>query len=649
MLLAVESKTSSVRAWTKGRACAVLTRRRRRSRSGGGGSRVLRDRSGRRRREMVKAAYGEWESPITPSFITGSTLALSALHRDEKGNVYWLEGRPKEKGRYVVVARSQTKQEEADVTPSDTNVRTRVHEYGGGAYTLAPAALGGGVIYSNFACQRLFWSGKDGKIDGEQLCLTPESDAMPNGRYRYADGECVRVDGESAYELVCIREDHGANGSANPKDVVNEVVAVALDGSGNTRVLATGKDFYLSPRVSEPETPGGARYLAYICYDHPSMPWDTTELRVTSFTSTSTPPPETCTHKLIDGADGDTSILQPAWHPKSASLYYISDSSGFYNLRRVPPITSLDDTTSGIPILPYNGADFGGSAPGWRLGQSGFVFLHDNVGSVAAHIPDREGGGTMLIVFDEPASGEDAAKKVAESKRSYSGKDGLPYFFGNLVPAADNTLFMLAGGPDQPVSVARWQLGGSAPAEVLKCSSSADMAALAPYISTPTPITFPSPLGESYGYYYPPKNDAFAGDASGPPPLLVKAHGGPTACTSTTFNPGIQFWTSRGFAVLDVDYGGSTGYGREYRRRLRGTWGITDIDDVCAGAQELVRRGLADKDKLAIDGGSAGGFTTLGALAFKDVFTAVRSHRPRLHTCAHARTYIYTDSHSLIL
>ena len=507
----------------------------------------------------TKAPYGEWESPITPQFITGSTLSLSSVKLDDDGNLYWLEGRPKEKGRYVVVKRDAGSRAEVDVTPPDANVRTRVHEYGGGAFALAPKALGGGVIYSNFSDQRLYWSGKEGAA--APLCVTPST---PEGRFRYGDGEVVRV-GREAFELVCVREDHGAAGDALPKDVKNEVVAVALDGSGSERVLATGQDFYLSPRVSHPNDPEAARHLAYVSYDHPSMPWDTTTLRVTGFSASSSAP-DTATHRLVDGADGDTSVMQPSWHA-SGALYYISDATGFYNFRRVPPVGALEDVAPGAPILPHEGADFGGSSPGWMLGQRGYAFLAD--GRVAAHVPDRdaEAGGTMLVVFDEPSDARgDLAEQVARSKRAFRGGDGLPYFFGNLCPSADGgTLYMLAGAADQPTSVSCWRPdGGGAPSEVIKCSSTADMAALSEFVSAPSPITFPSVLGEAHGYFYAPRNDRFTAD--GAPPLLVKAHGGPTSCASSVFSPSIQFWTSRGFAVLD---GASLSPGAQTRARPR--------------------------------------------------------------------------------
>jgi len=578
-------------------------------------ARPLRRRRGSPNMSTEKLPYGSWSSPITARFITSSNVGLGNLKVDSEGKLSWLERRPQEAGRQVVCRYNKESAEAnerggVDQTPKDVNVRTRVHEYGGGEYTLHPA---GGVIFSDFKSQRLYWS-KD--KDEPAVPLTPEDgpSGWPTGRYRFADG-CVDPSGT---RFVGVREDHGEKGDLKPAEVINEVVAVALDGSGEMTVLATGRDFYAAPRVS----PTGA-HLAYITWDHPSMPWDATELRVVRLVDGAPASSETAAHDLIDGADKDTSVLQPAWHPGTGSLYYISDSSGNYNIMRLPPPTSDKDELAGpgISILPRE-IDFGGSAPGWQLGQQGFTFLAD--GRVAAHYPDRSTGRTELIVFDEDTAGSaDVPAVVAASSKVYSTAEGLPYMFGGLTPSGDGTIYMVGGGPDTPSGVYAWRglVEGkeSTPAELLACSSSSRVPD--GYVSIPKPVEFPSPLGTSYGYYYAPTNPTASSDETAPP-LLVKAHGGPTACTSTSFNPGIQFWTSRGFAVLDVDYGGSTGYGRDYRRRLRGNWGIVDIDDVCAGAKYLVDQGLADPKRLAIDGGSAGGYTTLGALAFKDVFTA---------------------------
>jgi len=546
--------------------------------------------------------YGSWPSPITAKFITGSSVGMGSLKTDAEGELFWIEGRSKEGGRQVVCKYSPgdpdaTERGGVDQIGKDANARTRVHEYGGGAYTLHPS---GGVIYSDFLSQRLFWQNKD----GVKISLTPEN-TWADGQYRFADGQ---VD-PSGKNLICVREDHGSKGDASPVDVVNEVVSVALDGSGEMNVLAKGKDFYQAPKIS----PDGQK-LAYITWDHPSMPWDSTELRISDISSGNA---NTADHILVAGSDGDTSVLQPAWHPATGSLYYLSDASGYHNLYRVAP-----GGTTGISILPKE-IDFGGRAPGWQFGQQGYSFLVD--GRIAAHYPNQSTGETELVVFAEDTLGtSDLPGMVKKSAKIFSKKDGLPHSFADLAPSATGSLHLVGGGPDIPSGVYKWDglkenTETTSTAELLACSSNAKIPD--GFVSIPKTVEFPSPLGTSYGYYYPPTNPTASSEEAAPP-LLVKVHGGPTACTSASFNPGIQFFTSRGFAVLDVDYGGSTGYGREYRRRLRGKWGIVDIDDVCAGAEYLVKQGLADPKRLAIDGGSAGGYTTLGALAFRDVFTA---------------------------
>ncbi|EOD11808.1 hypothetical protein EMIHUDRAFT_427966 [Emiliania huxleyi CCMP1516] len=558
----------------------------------------------------TSAPYGAWPSAVTAKFITTSGVRIGGLGCDDSGSVYWLEGRPQEGGRQVVVkyapgAEGASERGAVDATPKDANVRTRVHEYGGGAHLLTPK----GVVYSDFKSQRLFLAPAGG---GDAVCLTPES-AWPDGQYRFADAR-LTPDGR---HLVCVREDHSPTADAKPSAVLNEVVSVALDGSGAMTVLATGADFYAAPRLS----PDG-RTLAYITWEHPSMPWDATTLRVRPLGPLATAEgagedetaASTAGHARVAGADaegcmsdGDISVQQPAFSP-SGALYFISDESGFWNLYRAPPDGGY---ASAVNVLPRP-TDFGGGSPGWQFGQQGFAFLQD--GRVVATYVDRGSGQSRLVLLDDVA---------APTPSEFGSEEGLPFFFGSLVESSDDgALYMLGGSPQRASGVYRWSgllPGGGGAAEMIACSSSSEIDES--LVSVPRPVEFPAPMGTSYGYYYPPRNDAFTSDEAAPP-LLVKAHGGPTAATSTAFNPAIQFWTSRGFAVLDVDYGGSMGYGRDYRRRLRGNWGVCDIDDVCAGAQHLVAEGLADPKRLAIDGGSAGGYTTLGALAFKDIFTA---------------------------
>ena len=536
--------------------------------------------------------YGSWSSPVTARLITTSTVRLGGCAVDGAGKLHWLEGRPQEKGRQAVVkyapgAPGASTRGAIDVSPGDVNVRTRVHEYGGKSFVLEPD---GSLIYSSFTTQRLYRLPAAG---GEPMCLTPGE--WKDGTYRFADG----VLEPSGARLICVREDHT---EPEPSKVVNEVVAVSLDGSGAVSVLARGRDFYAHPRLSE----DGAA-LAYVCWDHPNMPWDATELRTRPLADAAAAAPETTTHTLVAGGDGDTSVLQPCWHPTSGALWFVSDASGWYNLYRLGSRGSKPEA-----VLPRE-AEFGGASPGWALGQQGYVFLSD--GKVAAYWVERATGETKLTVLDDAP---------APTPVEYGVTDGLPHTFGGLCAAPDGTLYMTGGSPSTTGGVYAWRglvagVGASAPAELLSAASS--VAVPEGVISTPKCIEFPTTLGTAFGYYYPPRNEDFASDEAAPP-LLVKAHGGPTGAASTSFNANIQFFTSRGFAVLDVDYGGSTGYGRDYRRRLRGAWGVVDLDDVCAGAQYLVSEGLADPKRLCIDGGSAGGYTTLSALAFRDVFTA---------------------------
>ena len=396
-----------------------------------------------------------------------------------------------------------------------------------------------------------------------------------------------------------MRENHKDN--PHPKDVVNDIASITpnKDGSGYEEKLeVTGNDFYAAPRVS----PDGKK-LAYITWNHPNMPWDATELRLKTVNGDSADlSPQSKDHDLISGEDGDTSILQPLWHPHTGDLYYISDTNGYYNIYR---------HGYGSSILPMD-YDFGGADPGWIFGEQGYQFLPSDGRLIVVY---SKGGKSVLLVAN--VTNKDGP---ATDIQEYGMDDGLPMQFGSVVANESNDLYFIGGSPSTPTSVYKWNLDSKGPAEILARSSKLSFPD--DIISVPKQVEFPTTLGKAYGYYYAPKNGQFKCMTDKAPPLLVKAHGGPTACTGTSFNAGIQYWTSRGFAVLDVDYGGSTGYGRDYRRRLRKSWGIVDIDDVCNGAKFLVEQGLADGDRLCIDGGSAGGYTTLGALAFRDVFKA---------------------------
>jgi dipeptidyl aminopeptidase/acylaminoacyl peptidase len=484
------------------------------------------------------APYGSWASPVTADLIAGGTLRLGSPWIDG-GAVYWLEGRPKEGGRYVVVRDGEA------LTPAPFNVRSRVHEYGGGAYAVA----NGVVYFVNFADQRIY---------RHEPGTSPEA-LTAEGQLRYAD---LQVDGPRG-RIVCVVEDHSGPGEAR-----NYLGAVSL-ADGSVTTLAEGHDFYSSPAVG----PGGR--LAWLAWNHPNMPWDGTELHVVDA-------------ERIAGGPGE-SIFQPEWSP-SGVLHYVSDASGWWNLYRSGRRLFAIDAELGEPAWTFGGKTYGFDGRGRLVGYY------------------EQGGRAQLFALegDQPRPIE------------------TPYTsIGNLRVAGHVAVFV-GGSPTEPSSIVRLDLA-SGQATVLARSS--DLRIDPGYVSLPRAIEFPTEGGlTAHGIFYPPANREHEGPAGERPPLLVLSHGGPTGATGTTFSPSIQYWTSRGIAVLDVNYGGSTGYGREYRQRLNGQWGIVDVDDCVNGARYLVERGEVDGARLAIRGGSAGGYTTLAALAFRDTFRAGASY-----------------------
>ena len=505
--------------------------------------------------------YGSWRSPISSDLIVDGLVGLkeTALDGDD---VYWIESRPGEGGRSVIVHRSPDGTTR-DVTPQPFNARTRVHEYGGGDFVVHD----GKVFFSNFGDQRLY-------------CMEPGEDPRPltaEVAHRYAD---MVVDAPRN-RLVAVREDH--TGAGEP---VNEIVGIGLE-DGAERVLVSGNDFYSSPRPS----PDGES-LAWISWDHPNMPWDGTEL---------------WTAALDDGgAVGDAervaggpeeSVFQPEWSP-DGTLHFVSDRTDWWNLYRL---------RGGAvePLCPVE-AEFG--LPQWAFGMSTYAFLSP---TRIACVPIERGVFRLCLLDAE--TGE-----LAEVETPYSTISSL------RSDAASGDLLFLAGSPTEPSSVARLgtQTGNL---EVLRRSG--DPGVDAGYLSAPETVEFPTEGGlTAHGFFYPPKNRDHAAPEGELPPLLVLSHGGPTGMTLPNLDLEIQHRTSRGFAVLDVNYGGSTGYGREYRRRLDGMWGVVDVDDCANGAKHLAEGGLVDGDQLLIAGGSAGGYTTLCALTFRDAFAAGASH-----------------------
>jgi dipeptidyl aminopeptidase/acylaminoacyl peptidase len=506
------------------------------------------------------APYGSWKSPITADLIGAATVGLEQPRLDGD-DAYWIETRPAEGGRHVIVRRGPDGRA-ADQTPAPLNARTCAHESGGGAYAVADGSL----YFANFADQRLYRQDRDG----------PPRPITPEGDRRYADAVIDRRRGR----LVCVREDHTAGG-----EPVNTLVSLATGGGDAGRVLVSGNDFYSSPRLS----PDGAR-LAWLTWNHPNLPWDGTELWAAEVGADGSLGPG---ERVAGGPD--ESVFQPEWSPDGV-LHFVSDRTGWWNLYR-----RRDGRDE--PLCP-RAAEFG--RPQWLFGYSTYAFA--SAGQIVCTWVEQ--GAWRLGLLDTQAG---TLEPLEAPSTEIEG-----------VRAAGGKAVFVAGSPAEPTAVVRLDLA-SRRLEVLRRSSTAP---LDPgYLSVPGLIEFPTEGGlTAFGFHYPPRNRDFAAPAGDRPPLLVISHGGPTSSASTGLRPEVQYWTSRGFAVLDVSYGGSTGHGRDYRRRLDGRWGVVDVDDCVNGAKYLVGRGLADGSRLAIRGRSAGGYTTLCALTFRDVFRAGASH-----------------------
>src|SRR5579864_7625289 len=505
--------------------------------------------------------YGSWPSPISADVVAAAGIGLEQVMLDGD-DVYWIEMRPQDGGRCIVVRRAASGGT-SDVTPPPFNARSRVHEYGGGAY----AVRGGVVFFSSFEDGRLYRCGA-----GES-----PSAITPAGDYRYADLVIdLRRD-----RLVCVREDH----TASDREAVNTIVSVSCRGGVAPRVLVSGGDFYSAPRLSA----DGSR-LAWLTWNHPNMPWDGTELWVGELARDGT----VAGARRVAGGPAE-SVLQPEWGP-NGTLYFLSDPTGWWNPYRwhggrVEPVLKT-------------ASEFGG--PAWRLGQSTYAVAPDGR-LVCVHKAE----GASRLAWLDPARG------VLEPIE-------LPYTALDSIRCGRPGIAFIGGSPTEFPSAVLTDLRARR-IDVLRKSAHAPVDAA--YLSRPEPVEFPTEGGlTAHALYYAPANPDAAAPPDERPPLIVSVHGGPTGAASSTLNLGLQYWTSRGFAVIDVNYGGSTGYGRAYRERLYGQWGVVDVDDAVNAARNLIERGAADPERVMIHGGSAGGYTTLAALTFRDFFAAGASY-----------------------
>jgi dipeptidyl aminopeptidase/acylaminoacyl peptidase len=509
----------------------------------------------------TSAPYGSWASPITTALVASEGgVSFAYVDISEEG-VYWTESRPEEEGRSALVFRPHGG-EPVDVVPFEFNVRTRVHEYGGGAWF----RHGRVVFCSSFDDSRLYRIDEPG---AEPHPITPES-PEPHA-LRYADGR-VFADGKL---IVCVREQHGEG------EPVNELVVLPTDGSSEPRVIATGRDFYASPRPS----PDGAS-LAWLAWDHPHMPFEGTDLCVAELAADGS----ISNGRRVAGSEQE-SIFQPEWNDDGL-LYFVSDRTGWSNLY-VERRGEVQALTSETAELGY---------PQWVFDLSRYAFLAD---------------GRIACIFTRSAID---SLELFDPQSGKLERLGLPYssYSSPSLRSHGTRLVFPASTPTEPAAVIELDLDSGKP-QVLRRSTEVELDER--YISRAQAIDFPGADGLiSHGFYYPPANPEYCGPDDELPPLVVVVHGGPTAHVTPSFDLEVQLLTSRGIAVVDLNYGGSTGYGREYRDRLRGRWGEVDVEDSAAAVRYLGERGDVDSGRVQITGGSAGGYTTLMAMAVREEF-----------------------------
>jgi dipeptidyl aminopeptidase/acylaminoacyl peptidase len=529
------------------------------------------------------ARYGTWTSPISAKTVAEQGLRLGFVVLDGD-DVYWLEGRPHEGGRNALVKRGGDGVI-VDVTPRDHNVRTRVHEYGGGAFVVSNST----VYYSNFTDQRIYRIGGSAPRDPAYVRgagsapADPPEPITPPGQWFYAD---AAIDARRR-RLICVREDHSRHGH----EPTTSLVSIPLDGPQSAGdVIASGYDFYSTPRLS----PDGSK-LAWLSWRHPQMPWDGNELWVADITEWGW-----LEKPVLMAGGAHESIYQPGWSPDGV-LYFASDRTGWWALYRLA--LGVGSWRSGVeaqaaiePVLrePIDDAEFG--RPQWLFGWTTWAFV-DARRMTVSYV--RRGRWTLATI-------DTAAGTLTNVP---TGLEPLEW----LTATAADAVYV-AASPTMPAAVVRTNLVTGA---TVTLRSSSTLSLDPGYISIPEAIDFPTEGGlTAHAFYYPPRNTDFAAVPSDRPPLIVISHGGPTTQTKAMLDLQVQYWTSRGFAVADVNYGGSSGYGREYRERLNARWGIVDVDDNINAAKHLVEQGKADPQRLIIRGGSAGGYTTLAALTF---------------------------------
>ena len=537
--------------------------------------------------------FGRWPSDVSAGFVAGKMLRFQTVQAFDD-RLYWTESRPCEKGRAVLccLSRAPSTKPSAiiDLLPAPYSVRSKVHEYGGGAFLVT-----NDVIFFINADDQQIWSIDHRPGVGQPLPIPRQITHAP--AWCFAD-LCYDI---SRNRLICVGEHHSRDGS-HPE---NLLVSIELGDGDKPKIipLIKGSDFYASPRLS----PDG-RQLAFVNWDLPSMPWEAARLQIAHLDEQGAITRQSCPNQAHSGAS-----FQPEWDQRG-DLWFINDESGYGQLYRLHE--------GEITLFAQAEAEMGD--PLWVFGMKTYGFLEN--GDIAVLCRGR---GKAWISLIDPAD-----KSVTECPGlAEAGLSSL-----DQLVTLKNEISGIFSWADKPGSISSIS---AVTGEITTHKTSINLELDVEQISIAKPVEFKNALGQTvYGNYYPPSNRDFEGPANELPPVILTAHGGPTAFSNAGLTPKVQYWTSRGFGYFDVNYGGSWGFGKAYRQRLDGQWGIADVADMVAAANYLVTARLANPARLLISGSSAGGYSVLMALVKSDLFAAGASYYGisdlgRLHDSTH--------------
>lgn len=548
----------------------------------------------------ITKPYGCWESPISADLVAGKTPRISepTVQRTGTGeyNYFWLQSCPEEKGRTTIMLRQG--QKIRNLLPRPISAASKVHEYGGGSYCVA-----GDTLYFVVADDQRIYSINWTQADAKPAAITEET----QGSKRYADLTFC----EHTQQLLAVCEEHTAGESHIEPS--NYLVAIHTE---SVHVLHKGQNFYSNPRPS----PCGKK-LCWVSWNHPAMPWNNTQLWLADRDPNGT----ISNARIIKGANKNQSLFQPMWHP-DGDLFCVTDKNNWWNITRCPaqhlgatankPLKANSEQHADEPHwLDVTQIDAEFATPQWVFGMKTYGFLNTNT----LFSCYSQNGKWHAAIVENCISPTPKLTPLKSFNDQFTECEGV-------VCTEERAVFICANAANL-AGVYSWNNATSSISTIHTNTLPINTADIA----SPTAFSFPvasAPATQQYahGFYYAPTNQDYCGPANANdderPPLIVLCHGGPTGATSTSFNPKIQYWTSRGFAVIDINYRGSTGYGRQYRESLHKNWGIYDVEDMCAATQYAIQQGWACSKKAIIKGSSAGGYTVLAALTFKDVFNA---------------------------